>query len=73
MSTSSNKSVSKPLVMILVVVALLAVAYFIYSKTQNASATEDNIPGIVKQPANMKPMTPEEKARIPGPHPGGGS
>ena len=70
--TSSNTSVSKPLIVTLVVVALLAVAYFIYSKSQNASANEDNIPGIVKQPPGMKPLTPEEKARMPGPHPAGG-
>ena len=72
MSTSSNTSVSKPLLIILLLVVLLGVGYFVYSKTQSGEANENNIPGVLKPPADYKPLTPEDVKRIGGPSPSSG-
>ena len=72
MSTRPNTSVSKPLLIILLVVVLLGIAYFVYSKTQAGGADENNIPGVLEPPADYKPLTPEDVKRIGGPTPSSG-
>lgn len=72
MSTSSNTSVSKPLLITFIVVVLLGIAYFVYSKTQNPAADENNVPGVLKPPADYKPLTPEQIKEIGGPTPSAG-
>lgn len=72
MSTSSNKSVSTPLLIALAVVVVAGAVYYFFFSSAAAADSGENVPGVLKPPPDYKPMTQEELNKIPGPKPTGG-
>lgn len=63
---SQKTAASKPLLLTLLAVVLVGAAFYVYNGAR-ARAEENDIPGLVKPPPGLTPVTEEEKSRVPQP------
>jgi hypothetical protein len=69
MSKAGQPAANKGLLMAFVIVLLAGAAYLAYTNMQSG---EDDVPGIVKAPDNIQPVSPEQMANGPQPQGYGG-
>lgn len=68
MANRQQQAVSKPLLIVLVVVALIGLAYFVYTRS-GGSAADETVEGLPTMPEGFNPKPP---ANEPGAVGGGG-
>jgi hypothetical protein len=68
---ASESKALKPLLIVLVLAVVVGLAYYALVLRGQTNA-EGEIPGVLKPPADYKPMTPEELSKMGGPSPTGG-